>query len=354
MNAQSAVEKAKNGAAGTAVQPLEKMITESVSQLKLALPSHMSGDRLVRIALTTYRMTPKLQQCDPYSFLGALFQSAQLGLEPNVNGESWIIPYFVKGRMMAQFQVGAYGYVKLFWNHQNAVSLQVETVHKQDQFSYDLGRSEIHHCPPPFGEDRGEAIGYYAVAGLANGGRAVKVMSKSEAVDFAKKFSKCYDKEKGEFMYGTPWREHFDAMAQKTVLKQLMKVLPKSVEIQRALTMDETVKTIDVKRVIQGEAFDLAALPNEAPFTPEEAPAPQIGEEPPRANVAQKTAPTATEIKIHQAKARLNKLTGSDEAYYTVIGSNGYEHSTEIKLEVARVKVLAELIAKIKELEAKK
>ena len=32
-------------------------------------------------------------------------------------------------------------------------------------------------------------------------------------------------------------------MAMKTVLKQLMKILPKSVEIQRAIQADETVKT---------------------------------------------------------------------------------------------------------------
>jgi recombination protein RecT len=206
---------------------LEQLIRNSADQLKMALPEHMRPERIVRIALTTLKTNPELYKCDPYSFLGALFQAAQLGLEPNLNGEAWIIPYRTKGNLVAQFQVGAYGFVKLFWNHQNAVSLQVESVHKNDSFSYDLGTGEINHKPPVFGQDRGETIGYYAVGALKNGGRSVKVMSKQEAVEFGKKFSKCWDRNAGKFKQYTPWAEHFDEMAKKTVLKQLMKLLPK-------------------------------------------------------------------------------------------------------------------------------
>ena len=238
---------------------IQEMIQKSTEQLKLALPAHMRPERIVRIALTTLRLNPKLYECDPHSFIAALFQSAQLGLEPNLNGESWLIPYRVKGKPMVQFQVGAYGLVKLFWNHQNAVSLQVEKVCQNDDFTYDLGSCELHHKLPQFGMTRGETVGYYAYAQLANGGRQLKVISKEEAVEFAKKFSKCFDKEKKSFIDGTPWNSHFDEMAKKTVLKQLMKLLPKSIELQHALAMDETVKTkVDA---------DMISVPDETDYS---------------------------------------------------------------------------------------
>ena len=344
-NANTAVAKAKEAAA-TAKAPvrIEDLIQQSAKQLQMALPSHMRPERIVRIALTTLRMTPKLYECNIHSFLAALFQAAQLGLEPNVLGEAYIIPYNVRGQLMAQFQVGYMGLIKLFWNHQNAASLQVETVYKNDRFEYDLGENHVHHVPPVFGEDRGPVIGYYAVAHLQGGGRAVKVMSKEEVLQFARKFSKCWDSSKNEFIFGTPWREHFDAMAMKTVLKRLMKLLPKSIEIQRALIMDETVKVLDPNA--KAPETDLALLQtvpgtfSNGEGTPhEEKPAlPQPGGK-----------KTVSEVKIHEAKRTLKTLTKSDEAYYTILGANGYEHSSEIKLDIDRQKVLGEFEAKIQE-----
>lgn len=234
-------EKALQAAKKTEVVTIESLIQKSAQELGKALPVHMRPERIVRIALTTLRMNPKLNQCDPRSFLGALFQSAQLGLEPNIEGQAYIIPYNSKSGLVAQFQLGYKGLVELFWRHQSAVSLQMEAIHENDEYDFDLGNNTIMH--KPFLGDRGEAIAYYAVAHLQNGGRAVKVMSRIEIENFAKRFSKCYDRKTEEFYPNTPWRDHFDAMAKKTVLIQLMKLLPKSIEIQKALAMDETVKT---------------------------------------------------------------------------------------------------------------
>ncbi len=51
------------------------------AQMALALPKHMTADRLARIATTEIRKVPKLASCDQASFLGAIMQCAQLGLE---------------------------------------------------------------------------------------------------------------------------------------------------------------------------------------------------------------------------------------------------------------------------------
>jgi recombination protein RecT len=251
-NTNTAVEKLNQDIKPQKSSSIEELIIQSAKQLGMALPEHMRPERIVRIALTTLRTNPKLYECDAKSILAALFQSAQLGLEPNLNGEAWIIPYNVSvklpngqwsKRMMAQFQIGVYGLVKLFWNHMNSIALTIESVHKNDLFEYDLGSQTLKHIPPAFGNDRGEVMGYYAAAVLVNGGRSIKVMSREEVEEHAKRFSKCFVRKDGVFMDGTPWKEHFNSMGKVTVLKQLLKVLPKSVEIQKALSMDSTIKT---------------------------------------------------------------------------------------------------------------
>lgn len=55
------------------------------AQMALALPKHMTADRLARIATTEIRKVPKLAACDQASFLGAIMQCAQLGLEPGAH-----------------------------------------------------------------------------------------------------------------------------------------------------------------------------------------------------------------------------------------------------------------------------
>ena len=66
------------------------------------------------------------------------------------------------------------------------------------------------------------------------------VMSKPECVEHGKKHSKVYDKKAGKFMPGTPWVDDEDSMCKKTVLLQLTKNLPLSIETQKALSIDET------------------------------------------------------------------------------------------------------------------
>lgn len=229
---------------------IRSLIQKSSEELGKALPSHMNPERLVRIALTTLRLNPELYKCTPESFLGALFQSAQLGLEPNIEGQAYILPFNNRRKQgndwtmvkEAQFQIGYRGYVELFFRHQSSLSLDMQEVREKDRFEYMLGtNSYLNHTPAM--KDRGEVIGYYAVAKLKEGASVFKFMSKDECMEHGKKFSKCYDKKENKFYEYTPWSTNPDAMCKKTVLMQLMKLLPKSIEIQHAINMDETIKT---------------------------------------------------------------------------------------------------------------
>ena len=228
-----------------------QIIQASVKELEKAVPSCMSAERLARIAVTTIRLNPKLAECTPQSFLGALFQSAQLGLEPNVEGQAYLIPYTnskcQNGKWVrvpeVQFQIGYKGYIELFYRHSNAVSIDMHTVYENDTFEHSYGtEAYIKHIPSL--KDRGEAIAYYAVAKLKNGGVLFKVMSKDACIEHGKTHSKVFDKETKSFKKDSPWAKEPDAMCKKTVLIQLTKLLPKSVELQKALAMDNTTKSV--------------------------------------------------------------------------------------------------------------
>lgn len=255
-------------------------IRNQIDELGKALPSFMTPERFVRIAVTSMRLNPKLAECTQMSILGALFQSAQLGLEPNIEGQAYLIPYnnskqivdpdtgrkkWVK-RYECQFQIGYKGYIELFYRHGTALTLDMHTVYENDIFEYSYGTNPyLKHCPVL--KDRGEPVAYYAVATLRNGGSIFKVMSKDECVEHGKTHSKCYitiewdDRSKTyvpvtpHFEASSPWAKDLNAMCKKTVLIQLAKLLPKSVELQKALAMDNTTKS-----VIQADMF---AIPDE-------------------------------------------------------------------------------------------
>ncbi|WP_198647329.1 recombinase RecT, partial [Escherichia coli] len=109
------------------------------AQMALALPKHMTADRLARIATTEIRKVPKLASCDQASFLGAIMQCAQLGLEPGgALGHAYLIPFDkrqkVNGRWEtvsteAQLIIGYRGMIDLARRSGQILSISARTVH---------------------------------------------------------------------------------------------------------------------------------------------------------------------------------------------------------------------------------
>jgi recombination protein RecT len=102
--AQASTEHLKNAVAQGKAQAYLKAMTPAITE---ALPKSkgMDAERLSRITLTTMKQNPKLLECSIESLLGAVLQSAQLGLEPNLLGSCYFIPY--KG--VVSFQIGYKG-----------------------------------------------------------------------------------------------------------------------------------------------------------------------------------------------------------------------------------------------------
>lgn len=213
------------------------LIRAMAPEIKKALPSVMTPERFSRIALSAVKNTPKLAECTPISFLAALMNAAQLGLEPNTPlGQAYLIPYKNHGQMEVQFQIGYKGLLDLAFRNERMQSIEAHTVYENDDFSYEYGLTpSLKHTPA--WKDRGEMVGFYAVFHLDNGGYQFEVMSKPDIDDYASKYSKAFTSDY------SPWKTNYEQMALKTVLKRLLKTAPIQSDFRKAMSMDESIKT---------------------------------------------------------------------------------------------------------------
>lgn len=198
---------------------LDKMMPS----ITAVLPKHVTADRMSRIALNVIRSNPKLLECDINSLMGGVMEASKLGLEPGLLGQCYLIPFKNNktNRTEAQFIVGYRGLIDLVRRSGQISTIEARTVYENDEFEYEYGLNDkLVHKPAM--NDKGEAIAYYALAKMKDGGYSFLVMSKQEVEKHRDKYSKAKT-------FG-PWKDEFSSMAKKTVLRQLIKYLPISVE----------------------------------------------------------------------------------------------------------------------------
>ena len=216
-------QAAQNSVARTASRDLnvKTYIQTCHTELQRALPKGMSADRVARIALTAVTKTPKLADCTPQSFAGALLTAAALGLEPNTpTCEAYLIPY----KQDCQLIIGYQGMVKLFYQHPMAVSIDAQPVWEADDFDYRYGGDQYLSHKPNLARREGKPYCFWAQAKLANGGTPFEVMTQGE-INMIRAASIEAKRRSGVKEIPDPqyWMER------KTVIRQLMKRLPKSV-----------------------------------------------------------------------------------------------------------------------------
>lgn len=216
---------------------LKGLIRSMEPEIKKALPSVITPERFTRMVFTALSSNPVLQECTPQSFLGAMMQAAQLGLEPNTPiGQAYLIPYRNHDREECQFQLGYKGLIDLAYRSGEIKDIQAHEVYENDVFEYEFGlEPKLKHIPAK--TNRGEVILYYAVFHMVNGGYGFEVMSKEDIINHAKKTSQAYS---SSF---SPWSKYFDEMAKKTVIKKCLKYAPIKTDFVRAVATDETIKS---------------------------------------------------------------------------------------------------------------
>ena len=183
---------------------IQDMVKAMMPEIKKALPSVITPERFTRIALSALNNTPQLQQCTPMSFLAALLNAAQLGLEPNTPlGQAYLIPYRNKGTLECQFQIGYKGLIDLAYRNGQMQTIQAQAVYENDTFEYEYGLEPRLVHRPAYSE-RGTLVYFYGIFRTVNGGYGFSVMSKAEMDLYAKTYSKAFD---SGF---SPWKSSYE------------------------------------------------------------------------------------------------------------------------------------------------
>ena len=257
---QKAIEQKQITPQNTGVNPYrraESYLKQMLPAIKEALPKSkgMDPERIVRLTLTTLKTNPKLLDCSVESLLGAVLQSSQLGLEPNLLGSCYFVPY----KNTVSFQIGYRGLIDLVTRKGEVVNIVAQEVREGDEFHYEFGRNETLKHIPSKHSDRGAIEYFYAYANMKNGGFAYQVMHISEIEKIRDNHSISYKYDKNNSI----WNKHFESMAYKTVIKKLIKYLPISVETQEAVSYDETIRKDITEDVVTVEPISEVLRENE-------------------------------------------------------------------------------------------
>ena len=271
---QKATEK-KQTAVAAAGKPktLKDYVQQMIPEIQKALPSVMTPERFTRIVLSALSTTPKLQECTPSSFLGAMMTAAQLGMEPNTPlGQAYLTPRWngKKQTNECTFQLGYKGLIDLAYRSGQVSTIAAHTVYQNDEFSYELGlEPKLHHVPAMTG--RGDAIGFYALYKTKDGGFGFEVMSVEDARAHAQRFSEAAKKGYSS----SSWDTNFEEMAKKTVLKKVLKYAPLKTEFMREIAQDNTVRNSTAEDLF---AEPVTAIEVEGDVTAAESIDPETGE----------------------------------------------------------------------------
>ena len=166
-------------------------------------------DVFLTSALQVVNGNKALQDASPESIFGAVVTAATLNLPINDNlGFAYIVPF--KGQ--ASFQMGYKGFVQLAQR-----SGQFKRINACKTYSGDTEQSVYERLTAFLPkEPKGEVTGYIAYFQLLNGFEAHLAMTNKEMAAHAGQYSQSFKKG-----YGV-WKDNFEAMAQKTVLKLLL------------------------------------------------------------------------------------------------------------------------------------
>lgn len=152
-----------NGSQVQAVQPEKKNeLVEYFSSeqtrkaIKAALPKHLTVERYLRIVLTAFNRTPKLQRCSISSLWSAILWLSQKGLEPD-GYKAHLIPYGDECKVVVDYK----GLVDLARRSKEVGDIHADVVFERDTFSYEYG-TNAHILHRPATGDRGKITHAYS------------------------------------------------------------------------------------------------------------------------------------------------------------------------------------------------
>jgi recombination protein RecT len=232
-----------------------------------------NGTRFITSIVSAVNANEQLQQCTNQSILSAALLGESLNLSPSpMLGYYYMVPFNDKNKgKVAQFQIGYKGLIQLAIRSGQYKKINVMSIKKGELEYFDPLNEEIKvklMVDNWDAREKAETIGYYAMFELVNGFKKAIYWSKEQMEAHALQYSQGYRAKKGY----TFWEKDFDAMAHKTLLRQILsKWGIMSTELQAAVEADEAVIEEDgSKTYVDNE--EIIDVPETKP-APAEAPA---------------------------------------------------------------------------------
>lgn len=210
----------------------EVLATNSIKELTTSLS--LTSEQINRAKSAAFELStkPELSNCDPYSLVKFCFETARY----NFSRTDCIYPVPYGGKVQAQ--MGYKGFRELCLRSNTYRDINCSEVYDCDKVYRDRETGQIKVI---FEEDvarisAANVIGYYAFA-IDNDGALTNSLywSKEKCIEHAKRFSKSYNSST------SIWKEHFEKMAKKTVIKQLCGELKTTPDLEKAIKMDQLV-----------------------------------------------------------------------------------------------------------------
>lgn len=215
-------------------------------QMALALPKHLTADRMARLALTAFSTTPKLQECDPKTIAASIMTAGQLGLEPGVNGAGFLVPY---GRTCT-FVPGWKGLVDLV-SRSGRGAVFTGVIFKDQEYTFIDGarRDLIIHNETDL--DSPEDITHaYAIGWVKDASMPIIELWRVSKI---RKHRDKYNKQGTKHYSYRDWEMY----ARKVPLLQVLKYMPCSIEMQNAIAISDAAESGRGATIENGMVIDM-------------------------------------------------------------------------------------------------
>ena len=162
----------------TALQKVTNEIESGHSQIMDMIPvgDEESKIRLIRVALSTFRTTPKLHQCTPGSIISSLMKAFKLGLEPGSLQGAHLVSYGTECTLIVGFR----GLLQILYRNGSITHAEAEVVRDNDDWGQSMDGFTHHFDPFATNEARGDVVGAWCRLHMTSGLKPVTCMNRED------------------------------------------------------------------------------------------------------------------------------------------------------------------------------
>ena len=268
------------------------MVSNTLSTRKVGLTAYLTNDavkdqitkvvggknstRFTSSVISAVQVNPMLQECDNASILSCALQGEALQLPPSPQlGYYYMVPFNdkKKGIKVAHFILSARGYKQLAMRSGQYIDIDCIYVREGEYVGRDkyTGKQKFEFVEDDVEREKLPIIGYLAYFETKQGFRKQLYWTKEQVEKHADRYSQAFSLEaynklkRGEipksdlWKYSSYWYTAFDEMAEKTVIKKLLKDWALlTTELEQAIEADQAVIREDGSK----DYVDIVEAPN--------------------------------------------------------------------------------------------